>query len=93
MAVLTTGTNLLSMELLVTGIVLFNICLVSFESYISPKYIESPDLYTKKGKPRKQENRRRNPLTPPPSGPIPQIIIDILVGTLLGDAYGSIPNP
>lgn len=61
------------------------------QSYVSPKYLESPDLYTKKGKPQKQENRRRYPLTPPPSSEIPQIILDILVGTLLGDVYGSIP--
>lgn len=81
-----------SVESLVTGIVVFNICSLVLSSYISPKYIKSPDLYTKKGLPRKQENRRRSPLTPPPSGPIPQIILDILVGTLLGDSHGSIPT-
>jgi len=38
--------DLLSIKFVVTGIVLFNTCLVSLGSYISPKYIESPDLFT-----------------------------------------------
>jgi len=76
----------------ITSVVLLSICLVQLKSYISPKYLEFPLLYTKKGLPRKQANRRRSPITPPPLGQVPQIIIDMLVGSLLGDAFGSIPT-
>lgn len=79
-------------DMFITSVVLLSICLVQLKSYISPKYLEFPLLYTKKGLPRKQANRRRSPITPPPLGQVPQIIIDMLVGSLLGDAFGSIPT-
>ena len=71
---------------------MFSIVGVHLKQYVSPKFLDYPDLYTKKGLPRKQDNRRRNPVRRPRYGRIPEIILDILVGTLLGDCHGSIPH-
>ena len=36
---------------------MFSIVGVHLKQYVSPKFLDYPDLYTKKGLPRKQDNR------------------------------------
>lgn len=69
----------------------FSILGPQFKEIISKLYLQFPDLYTKKGLIRKQANRRRNPVAKPPLRIVPQIILDILIGSLLGDCHGTIP--
>lgn len=53
--------------------------------------MENPSKYTQRGKLRSPTQGRFTPGTKLPyrKGPIPQKILDLLIGTLLGDAYGE----
>lgn len=70
----------------------FSILGAHLKEFVSKLYLQYPDLYTKKGLNRKQATRRRNPLTKPQLRIVPQIIIDMVVGSLLGDCHGTIPH-
>lgn len=62
-------------------------------TYISPKWLKDPANWTKKGLPRKQADRQRSRRAPPNKGETPQKIMDLLVGSLLGDCSGELQAP